>query len=133
MKPLLCANNDGNMPVAVKSRGGYRLTITHQGVDSSEYKARGVYRLGGGTLKLAAIVILIIETILSHTPGERSSEESGWLSRTTGVDEAFLRGSAHVGLFFTLALFAGFGFGWTGIGCTALWSILDEATKISAL
>ena len=79
--------------------------------------------------KVAAVVWLIIEVVLSHTPGDRSGAKSKTLSRLTGIKEGLLRRAAHVFLFAVLGLLAGLGFGWYGIGFAALWSFVDEATK----
>lgn len=81
-------------------------------------------------MKFLAVVVFIIEVLLSHTPGEASGNQSHWLSEMTGVKEGVLRRSAHVVLFFLLSLFSGLGFGWIGVGITAVWCVLDEVTKI---
>ena len=80
-------------------------------------------------MRLAAVVVFIVEFVLSHTPGDRSGAESKTLSRLTGIKEGLLRRAAHVFLFAVLGLLAGLGFGWYGIGFAALWSVVDEATK----
>lgn len=80
-------------------------------------------------MRLAAVVVFIVEVVLSHTPGDRSGAESKTLSRLTGIKEVLLRRAAHVALFALLSLFAGLGFGWYGIGFAALWSFVDETTK----
>ncbi len=80
-------------------------------------------------MKFAAVVIFVIEAILSHTPGEKSGEESRWLARTTGIKEGLLRQSAHVVLFFLLSLFAALGFDWWGVGAVTVWAAVDEISK----
>ena len=80
-------------------------------------------------MRFAAVVVFIVECVLSHQGGEKSGEESAWLARTTGIKEGLLRRAAHVFLFAVLGLLAGLGFGWYGIGFAALWSFVDEATK----
>ena len=80
--------------------------------------------------RVTAIVWLIIEVVLSHTPGDRSGAESKTLSRLTGIKEVLLRRAAHVILFAVLALLAGLGFDWYGIGFVNLWSVVDEVTKL---
>lgn len=80
-------------------------------------------------MKLAAVVWLIIECWLSHTPGEKSGEESAWLARTTGIKEGLLRGGAHVFFFSLLSVFSSFGFGpWAFVFCV-VWGVADEWTK----
>lgn len=80
-------------------------------------------------MRLAAVVVFIVEVVLSHTPGDRSGEESAWLARTSGIKESWLRRGAHVILFLVLGLFAALSFGWYGVGFVAMWSVVDEATK----
>lgn len=80
-------------------------------------------------MRFAAVVVFIVECVLSHTPGDRSGEESAWLARTTGIKEGLLRGGAHVFLFSILSVFAALGFGWIGIGVATVWTVIDEATK----
>ena len=73
-------------------------------------------------------------TALSHTPGDRSGEESRWLAKTTGVDEGVLRRAAHVFLFAVLAILVLFAFPEIDvklrIGMVAVWGLIDEATKV---
>ena len=73
-------------------------------------------------------------TALSHTPGDRSGEESRWLAKTTGVDEGVLRRAAHVFLFAVLAILVLFAFPEIDvklrIGMVAVWGFIDEATKV---
>ena len=59
--------------------------------------------------KVAAAVWLIIEVVLSHTPGEQSGSQSQTLSQLIRLPESFLRSFAHVFLFLVLALLAGLG------------------------
>ena len=80
-------------------------------------------------MRLAAVVVFIVEVVLSHTPGEKSGEESAWLARTTGIKEATLRRFAHVFLFTVLSLLGAAGFGRYGIGFAAVWAVIDEVTK----
>lgn len=80
-------------------------------------------------MRLAAVVVFIVEVVLSHTPGDRSEAESKTLSRLTGIKEGLLRRAAHVFLFAVLALLAALGFCWWGVGFCAVWSVADEATK----
>ena len=80
-------------------------------------------------MRLAAVVVFIVEVVLSHTPGEQSGSQSQTLSRLTHLPEMALRRAAHVLLFAVLGLLARLGFGWYGIGFAALWSFVDEATK----
>lgn len=80
-------------------------------------------------MQLAAVVVFIIEVVLSHTPGEQSGSQSQTLSLLTHLPERALRRVAHVFLFAVLGLLAGLGFGWYGIGFVTLWSFVDEATK----
>lgn len=81
-------------------------------------------------MKIAAVVVFIIEVILSHTPGTVSGNQSRWLSSMTGVKEGLLRRIAHVALFLLLALFSGLGFERYGMTAAFIWSFLDELTKI---
>ena len=80
-------------------------------------------------MQLAAVVVFIVEVLLSHTPGPASGAQSQSLSRLTHLPEPLLRRAAHVLLFAVLALLAALGFGWYGTGFVALWSVIDEATK----
>ena len=77
-------------------------------------------------MKIAAVVVFIIEVILSHTPGTVSGNQSRWLSEMTGVKEGLLRRLAHVLLFAALSTTAGFRFWWF----VFIWAFLDELTKI---
>lgn len=80
-------------------------------------------------MRLAAVVVFIVEVVLSHTPGQASGAQSQSLSRLTHLPEGFLRSFAHVALFLVLALFAALGFGpWAFVFCT-VWGVADEATK----
>ena len=82
-------------------------------------------------MKIAAVVVFIIEVILSHTPGTVSGNQSRWLSSMTGVKEGLLRRIAHVALFLLLALFSGLGFERYGFWWFVfIWAFLDELTKI---
>lgn len=86
-------------------------------------------RIGGGSMRFAAVVVFIIEVVLSHTPGQASGAQSQSLSRLTHLPEGFLRSFAHVALFLVLALFAALGFGpWAFVFC-AVWAVVDEWTK----
>lgn len=86
-------------------------------------------RYGGGCMRIVAVVVFIIEVVLSHTPGQASGAQSQSLSRLTHLPEGFLRRGAHVVLFLALALFAALGFGpWAFVFCT-VWGVADEATK----
>ena len=69
-------------------------------------------RIGGGSMRFAAVVVFIVECVLSHTPGDRSGRQSETLAKLSGVDEVLLRRSAHVFLFLVLGVLAGAGFGW---------------------
>ena len=84
--------------------------------------------------RVAAVVWLLIECWLSHTPGEWSGEQSRALSTWSGVDERFLRRSAHVFLFAVLAILVLFAFPEIDvklrIGMVAVWGFIDEATKV---
>ena len=80
-------------------------------------------------MRFAAVVVFIVECVLSHQGGEKSGEESAWLARTTGIKEGLLRGGAHVFLFSLLSVFSALGFGWIGIGVATVWTVIDEATK----
>lgn len=86
-------------------------------------------RYGGGCMRIVAVVVFIIEVVLSHTLGQASGAQSQSLSRLTHLPEGFLRSFAHVALFLVLVLFAALGFGWYGVGFAALWAVVDEATK----
>ena len=80
-------------------------------------------------MKLVSLTWLILITILSHTPGDKSSEESRWLSKLILVDEGLLRKSAHVVCFTVLMAFSLCGWGkWAGI-CVLAWSVIDEYSK----
>jgi len=80
-------------------------------------------------MRFAAVVVFIVECVLSHTPGPTSSVESKTLSRLTGINEAALRRFAHVFLFSLLSVFSALGFGpWAFVFC-AVWSVADEWTK----
>lgn len=81
-------------------------------------------------MKYFAVFVLLVEAVLSHTPGSASSKQSQALSRWSGVDEGLLRKLAHVLLFLVLSVCAGLGFGWQGIMVVCVWSVLDEVTKI---
>lgn len=86
-------------------------------------------RIGGGSMRFAAVVVFIVEVVLSHQGGEKSGEESAWLARTTGIKEGLLRGGAHVFLFSLLSVFSALGFGpWAFVFCF-VWSVADEWTK----
>ena len=86
-------------------------------------------RIGGGSMRFAAVVVFIVECVLSHQGGEKSGEESRWLARTTGIKEGLLRGGAHVFLFSLLSVFSALGFGpWAFVFCV-VWSVADEWTK----
>lgn len=80
-------------------------------------------------MRFAAVVVFIVECVLSHTPGDRSGRQSETLAKLSGVDEVLLRRSAHVFLFLVLGALAGAGFGWIGIGSAAVWAVVDELTK----
>ena len=80
-------------------------------------------------MRLAAVMVFIVECVLSHQGGEKSGEESAWLARTTGIKEGVLRGGAHVFLFSLLSVFSALGFGpWAFVFCV-VWSVADELTK----
>lgn len=81
-------------------------------------------------MRFAAVLVFIVECVLSHTPGDRSGEESAWLARTTGIKENWLRRAAHMILFFFLSLFAVLGFGSWAFALCVIWSVLDEVTKV---
>ena len=81
-------------------------------------------------MQYVALVVFIIEVLLSHAPGEASGNQSKWLSSMTGVKEGLLRRLAHVILFAASAVTAGFGFGVWGIGAVAVWAVVDEISKI---
>lgn len=81
-------------------------------------------------MKILFFAVFVIEVCLSHATGTVSGNQSKWLSEMTGVKEGLLRRLAHVILFATLAVTAGLAWGWYGIGAVALWSFLDEVTKI---
>ena len=70
-----------------------------------------------------------IEVWLSHTPGAQSGEQSKWLVATTHISEKSLQSLAYVFLFLLLSLFAAAGFGVAGVAVSAVWAVLDEATK----
>ena len=79
--------------------------------------------------KVAAVVWLIIEVVLSHTPGDRSGEQSEALACWTHLPERALRRGAHVVLFFLLSVLSTLGFGpWAFVFCV-VWSVADELTK----
>lgn len=80
-------------------------------------------------MRFAAVVVFIVECVLSHTPGDRSGRQSETLAKLSGVDEGLLRRLAHVFLFLVLGVLAGAGFGWIGIGAAAVWAVVDELTK----
>lgn len=86
-------------------------------------------QIGGGSMRFAAVVVFIVECVLSHTPGDRSGRQSETLAKLSGVDEGLLRRFAHVFLFLVLGVLAGAGFGWIGIGAAAVWAVVDELTK----
>lgn len=86
-------------------------------------------RIGGGSMRFAAVVVFIVECVLSHQGGEKSGKESRWLARTTGIKEGLLRGGAHVFLFSLLSVFSALGFGpWAFVFCV-VWGVADEWTK----
>ena len=84
-------------------------------------------------MKILTILWFALMTILSHTPGPRSSLESQTLARWTKVDEGSLRRVAHVILFFVLSLLATVSFPevdlWIRITALMGWCVIDEATK----
>ena len=86
-------------------------------------------RIGGGSMRFAAVVVFIVECVLSHTPGVASGAQSQSLSRLTHLPEGFLRSFAHVVLFFLLAVFSALGFSWWGVGFCAVWCFVDEISK----
>jgi len=86
-------------------------------------------RYGGGCMRIVAVVVFIVECVLSHTPGDRSGRQSETLAKLSGVDEGLLRRLAHVFLFLVLGVLTGAGFGWIGIGAAAVWAVVDELTK----
>ncbi len=77
-----------------------------------------------------AVAVFIVEVLLSHTTGDRSGAESRWLSERIHVSDRALRRGAHVRLFAILSALSGLAFGWFAIAATAVWSFLDEVTKI---
>lgn len=80
-------------------------------------------------MRFAAVVVFIVECVLSHQGGEKSGAESKTLSRLTGINEAALRRFAHVFLFSLLSVFSALGFGpWAFVFCF-VWSVADEWTK----
>ncbi len=83
--------------------------------------------------KILTIIWLLIMTILSHTPGPRSSLESQTLARWTGVKEHLLRQGAHIFCFLVLAVLVMIAFSdiplWLRGLVLAGWCIIDEATK----
>lgn len=80
-------------------------------------------------MKLVSLTWLILITVLSHTPGDKSSEESKRLAELISVDESMLRKSAHVVCFTVLmAVFLCAWGKWAGIGVLA-WSVIDEYSK----
>ena len=81
-------------------------------------------------LKILFFAVFVIEVCLSHARGDVSGNQSKWLSSMTGVKEGLLRRLAHVILFAALAITAGVGFGWYGVGAVFVWALLDEVTKI---
>lgn len=81
-------------------------------------------------MRIAAVLIFIVECWLSHQGGKKSGEESRWLARATGIKEKTLRRMAHVLLFLALSVCTGLGFGWQRIVGVCIWSVLDEVTKI---
>lgn len=80
-------------------------------------------------MRFAAVVVFIVECVLSHTPGDRSGRQSETLAKLSGVDEGLLRRFAHVFLFFLLGLLTAFGFGWWAFVFCVVWSVADEWTK----
>ena len=84
-------------------------------------------------LKILTIAWLILMTVLSHTPGPRSSLESQALARWTGVKEHLLRQGAHVFCFLILAVLVMIAFSdiplWLRGLVLAAWCVIDEATK----
>lgn len=52
--------------------------------------------------KILTLIWLFLMTLLSHTPGPRSSLESQTLARWTGVKEHLLRQVAHIFCFLIL-------------------------------
>ncbi len=81
-------------------------------------------------MRWLAVSVFIFEVLLSHTTGDRSGAESRWLSERVHVSERALRRGAHVCLFAILSAMSGLAFGRFGIAATAVWSLLDEVTKI---
>lgn len=80
-------------------------------------------------IKLVSIVWLIFITILSHTPGDRSSAESRWLSAFSHIDEGVLRRGAHVVCFGVLMCIALLGWGKWAAFFVVAWSVVDEYSK----
>ena len=84
-------------------------------------------------MKILTILWFALMTLLSHTPGPRSSLESQTLARWTGVKEHLLRQGAHVFCFLILAVLTTLAFSdvplWLRGLVLAGWCIIDEATK----
>ena len=80
-------------------------------------------------MKIAAIVVFLLEAFLSHQGGKQSGEESRWLSKVSGINEGFLRKSAHVLSFLIITVLAVSGFGTAGLIAAAIWALVDELTK----
>jgi len=66
---------------------------------------------------------------LAHTRREVGRGEP-LASTTIHIPEKVLRRSAHVVMFAALSALALAGFGWIGMVVTAVWSLLNEITKI---
>ena len=80
-------------------------------------------------MKIVAILWFILEAWLSHTPGDKSGEESRSLSAVLHVNEGFLRKAAHVMMFAVLALLVALSFPQWCLWLVAGWALADEATK----
>ena len=81
------------------------------------------------TLRFLTVIWFITELWLSHTPGNRNSRESRFLSSILHIDESLLRKMAHVFCFAVLSLLSVLSFGSTGLILMIVWCVVDELTK----
>ena len=80
-------------------------------------------------MRIATIIVFLIESILSHMPGDESGRESQALAKLTGINESLLRSAAHIILFVVLSILAIQGYGWSSLIIVSIWCLVDEFTK----
>ena len=81
------------------------------------------------SIRILTVIWFVVELWLSHSPGDRSSKESRFLSNLLHIDEELLRNLAHVFCFSILSALAILSFGYIGLKMTVVWCTIDELTK----